>query len=75
MTEEKGPESPVPACERQSSGTRPFQDAELVAEGEDLGREGGSRGGEGNQGTENESDHREHPATIPGVSSVEETST
>jgi hypothetical protein len=49
MTEEEGPESPVPARERQSRGTRPFQDAELVTEGENLGREGGSRADEGDQ--------------------------
>src|SRR5262245_13606351 len=54
MTEEEGPESAVPARERQSSGTRTFEDGELVTEGEDLGREGGPRGGEGNQGTEKE---------------------
>jgi hypothetical protein len=46
MTEEEGPESPVPARERPSSATRPFQDVEWVPEGEDLGREGGPRANE-----------------------------
>ena len=52
MTEEEGPESPVRASERQSRGTRSFQDAELVTEGEDFSREGGPRSSEGNQGAE-----------------------
>jgi hypothetical protein len=66
MTEEEGPESPIPAGELQSNGARSFQDAELVTEGEDLCREGGSRGSEGNQGNDNESGHREHADKIPG---------
>jgi hypothetical protein len=37
----------------------------LVTEGEDFGHEGGSRGSEGNQATEKESDHREHAGKIP----------
>jgi hypothetical protein len=74
MTEEEDPESAVPAREGQSSGTRTFEDGELVTEGEDLGREGGSRGSEGNQGTKKEPDHGEHPGKIPGVSPSEETS-
>jgi hypothetical protein len=43
MTEEEGPEGPVPARERQSSGTRPFQYPELVPESQNLSRQGCTR--------------------------------
>ena len=72
VTEDEGPESAVPARERQSIGTRSFQHTELVTESENLGGEGGPRGNEGNQRTENESDHRGHADKIPGRSASRE---
>ena len=70
-TQDQGPEGSVPACERQASLSGPFQDEDLVPEGQDLSREGSTRANASDEGAEEESDQAEHSEKIPEVSTHE----
>ena len=64
--EDESPKDPVPAGETRPSRCRAMVDAELVAECHVLGRQGGSRPEEYDEGAGQEADQGEHPGRIQG---------
>ena len=60
-TQGQGPEGSVPAREGQSGVSRPFEDTELVPEGQDFSREGRASANQGDQEAKEEPDQGEHP--------------
>ncbi len=64
--EDESPKDPVPPGEMRPSRCRAMVDAELVAECYDLGRQGGSRPEEYDEGAGQEAYQGEHPGRIQG---------
>src|SRR5512147_986521 len=58
---DKGPEGSVPRCQGKTGWPRPQEDAELMPQGEVLGRHLGPRVKERHQGPQKEPNQAEHP--------------